>query len=55
MKSGGGVLLVAGLQLVVGLTLLGIFEGYKVSAALTRPSCKLLLPREAFLNGYPLA
>ncbi|KAL3133425.1 hypothetical protein ABBQ38_007292 [Trebouxia sp. C0009 RCD-2024] len=29
MKSGGGVLCVAALQLVVGLVLLGIYEGYK--------------------------
>jgi len=29
MKSGGGVLLVSVLQLVVGLILLGIYEGYK--------------------------
>lgn len=31
MKSGAGVLLIASLQLIIGLTLLGIFEGYKVS------------------------
>lgn len=30
MKSGGGVLCIAALQLVVGLVLLGIYEGYKV-------------------------
>ena len=31
MKSGGGVLCVSVLQLVVGLALLGIYEAYKVS------------------------
>jgi hypothetical protein len=30
MKSGGGVLLVSLLQMLVGLVLLGIYEGYKV-------------------------
>lgn len=30
MKSGGGVLSIAGLQVIVGLCLLGIYEGYKV-------------------------
>lgn len=30
MKSGGGVLCIALLQLVVGMCLLGIYEGYKV-------------------------
>ena len=30
MKSGGGVLCVSALQLIVGLVLLGIYEGYKV-------------------------
>ena len=30
MKSGGGVLVVSSLQLIVGLVLLGIYEGYKV-------------------------
>lgn len=30
MKSGGGVLFIAAAQLVVGLSLLGIYEGYKV-------------------------
>ncbi|GMH43859.1 hypothetical protein BSKO_11793 [Bryopsis sp. KO-2023] len=30
MKSGGGVLCISSLQLVVGLCLLGIYEGYKV-------------------------
>ena len=30
MKSGGGVLCISCLQLVVGLVLLGIYEGYKV-------------------------
>jgi hypothetical protein len=29
MKSGGGVLLVSCLQLIVGLVLLGLYEGYK--------------------------
>ncbi|MEW5302530.1 MAG: hypothetical protein WDW38_002314 [Sanguina aurantia] len=29
MKSGGGVLFIAAAQLVVGLSLLGIYEGYK--------------------------
>ena len=29
MKSGGGVLCISSLQLVVGLILLGIYEGYK--------------------------
>eukprot|EP00775_Hariotina_reticulata_P005444 gene5444-5678_t len=29
MRSGGGVLLIAGLQLLVGLCLLGLYEGYK--------------------------
>ena len=31
MKSGGGVLCISVLQLVVGLGLLGIYEAYKVS------------------------
>eukprot|EP00884_Botryococcus_braunii_P016363 jgi/Botrbrau1/340/Bobra.0022s0294.1 len=31
LKSGGGVLCVSSLQLVVGLTLLGIYEAYKVA------------------------
>ena len=35
MKSGGGVLCVSALQLVVGLVLLGIYEGYKVHGRLT--------------------
>ncbi len=30
MQSGGGVLCIASLQVVVGLCLLGIYEGYKV-------------------------
>ncbi|KAL3148954.1 hypothetical protein ABBQ32_001812 [Trebouxia sp. C0010 RCD-2024] len=30
MKSGGGVLCVAALQLIVGIVLLGIYEGYKM-------------------------
>ena len=30
MKSGGGVLCISSLQLIVGLVLLGIYEGYKV-------------------------
>lgn len=30
MKSGGGVLCIAMLQVVVGLCLLGIYEAYKV-------------------------
>ena len=29
MKSGGGVLLVSALQLIVGLVILFIYEGYK--------------------------
>lgn len=29
MKSGGGVLCISAAQLLVGLCLLGIFEGYK--------------------------
>lgn len=29
LKSGGGVILVSALQLVVGLVLLGVYEGYK--------------------------
>ena len=29
MRSGGGVLCIAALQLVVGLSLLGLYEGYK--------------------------
>ncbi len=32
MKSGGGVLCISLLQLIVGLVLLGIYEGYKVAA-----------------------
>ncbi len=32
MKSGGGVLCISFLQLIVGLVLLGIYEGYKVLA-----------------------
>jgi hypothetical protein len=32
MKSGGGVLLVSLLQLLVGLVLLGVYEGYKARA-----------------------
>ncbi len=32
MKSGGGVLCISFLQLIVGLVLLGIYEGYKVAA-----------------------
>ena len=35
MKSGGGVLCISALQLVVGLILLGIYEGYKVHWYLT--------------------
>lgn len=35
MRSGGGVLCVSTLQLVVGLILLGIYEAYKVSTFLT--------------------
>lgn len=31
LSSGGGVLLVASLQLVIGLALLGVYEGYKTS------------------------
>jgi hypothetical protein len=31
LSSGGGVLLVASLQLVIGLALLGVYEGYKAS------------------------
>ena len=38
MKSGGGVLCIAALQLVVGLILLGIYEGYKVMPELTYPA-----------------
>lgn len=38
MKSGGGVLCVAALQLIVGLVLLGIYEGYKVHCFLTSES-----------------
>ena len=30
MRSGGGVLMVSSLQLLVGLILLGVYEGYKV-------------------------
>lgn len=30
MKSGGGVLCISSLQLIVGLVLLGVYEGYKV-------------------------
>lgn len=33
MKSGGGVLCISILQLIVGLVLLGIYEGYKVKQA----------------------
>lgn len=33
MKSGGGVLCISFLQLIVGLVLLGIYEGYKVTAS----------------------
>jgi hypothetical protein len=33
MRSGGGVLLVSSLQLLVGLILLGVYEGYKVRSA----------------------
>ena len=33
MKSGGGVLCISILQLIVGLVLLGIYEGYKVRQA----------------------
>ena len=33
MKSGGGVLCISILQLIVGLVLLGIYEGYKVTPA----------------------
>jgi len=29
MRSGGGVLCIAALQLLVGLCLLGLYEGYK--------------------------
>lgn len=36
MKSGGGVILTSGLQIVVGLILLGVYEGGKVRA--TRPA-----------------
>ena len=39
MKSGGGVLCIAALQLVVGLVLLGIYEGYKVRCTILRVSC----------------
>ena len=35
MKSGGGVLCISVLQLIVGLVLLGIYEGYKVRQAAT--------------------
>ena len=38
MKSGGGVLCIAALQLAVGLILLGIYEGYKVVSGLTYPA-----------------
>jgi hypothetical protein len=31
MQSGGGVLLIASLQLILGLVLLGIYEGYKTA------------------------
>lgn len=31
VSSGGGVLIVAALQLLVGLALLGIYEGFKAS------------------------
>ena len=32
MRSGGGVLLVSSLQMLVGLVLLGVYEGYKARA-----------------------
>lgn len=32
LMSGGSVLLIAASQLIVGLCILGIYEGYKVSA-----------------------
>lgn len=38
MKSGAGVLVVASLQLVVAVVLLGIYEGYKVWSVAKRPA-----------------
>lgn len=43
MRSGGGVLCIAGLQIIVGLCLLGIYEGFKArrfrSAARSPAAC----------------
>jgi len=47
MKSGGGVLLVSVLQLVVGLILLGIYEGYKAREQLPGKTWELELPLPA--------
>ncbi len=61
MKSGGGVLCVSVLQLVVGLALLGIYEAYKVSVhrsdrrALDAPPPRHPRPLTSSANAIPTA
>ena len=61
MKSGGGVLCVSVLQLVVGLALLGIYEAYKVSVhrsdrrVLDAPPPRHPRPLTSSANAIPTA
>lgn len=52
MKSGGGVLCISILQLIVGLVLLGIYEGYKVTTQLAQSQLPAATGLERHATGY---